>query len=245
MKKPYIYGHRGAMGYCIENTMDSFKKAIDLKVGIETDVRLTKDNQLICFHDHEFKIGSKRYLIKDLTLVELNNIIFPDNRKIATAEELLGEYGNKCETLRFSCDIGNRKAALELIKLAEKYSVLEKLEITDIKITNLAYIGKRNEKVRLIHTIPHFLPTINNKTVNFDKLKDLQIDTVNLKYDRISMKHFKIIIDNGFRCYTWGINAKTRMKRVLNLKYKDQFVEGIYSNYPDKVKQLRDEIFIF
>ena len=58
MEKPYIYGHRGA-SYCIENTMPCFKKAIELKVGIETDVRLTKDNILVCFHDHEFHIGSQ------------------------------------------------------------------------------------------------------------------------------------------------------------------------------------------
>ena len=38
MKKPYIFAHRGAMGYCIENTMESFRKAVDMKVGIETDV---------------------------------------------------------------------------------------------------------------------------------------------------------------------------------------------------------------
>ena len=59
MIKPYIYGHRGAMGYCIENTMSSFKKAIELKVGIETDVRLTKDKQLICYHDPGFIIYSQ------------------------------------------------------------------------------------------------------------------------------------------------------------------------------------------
>jgi glycerophosphoryl diester phosphodiesterase len=243
MKKPYIYGHRGATGYCIENTMVSFRKAIELKVGIETDVRLTKDNILVCFHDYEFKIGSKSYLIKDLTLAELNKISFEDNRKIATVEELFKTFGQECDTLRFSCDIGNRKAGLELIKLAEKYSILEKLEITDMKINILAYLRKQNDQIRLIHTIPHFLVNINDKTVNFAKLKQLNIDTVNLKYERANMKNFKTIIDNGFRCYTWGINAKTRMKRVLNMRYKGRFIEGIYTDYPDKVKQLRDEIF--
>ncbi len=243
MKKPYIYGHRGAMGYCIENTMACFRKAIEMKVGIETDVRLTKDNILICFHDHEFKVGQKSYLIKDLTLSELKLIKFEDNREIATVEELFKEFGQECETLRFSCDIGNRKAGLELIKLAERFSILEKLEITDLKINILAFLRKNNNKVRLIHTIPHFLVNINKRTVDFNKLKDLNIDTLNLKYKRVNLKNFKSVIDNGFKCYAWDLNSKIRMKKVLELKYKDQIVEGIYSDYPDKVKQLRDEIF--
>jgi glycerophosphoryl diester phosphodiesterase len=243
MKKPYIYGHRGAMGYCIENTMAGFKKTIELKVGIETDVRLTKDNILVCFHDPEFKIGIQSYLIKDLTLAELKKIDFKDNREIATVEELFKVFGQECDTLRFSCDIGNRKAGLELIILAEKYSVLEKLEITEMKINILAFLRKQNDQIRLIHTIPHFIVNINNNTVDFDKLKELNIDTVNIKYEQANQKNFETIIENGFRCYTWGVNAKTRMKRVLNLNYNGKFVEGIYSDYPDKVKQLRDEIF--
>ena len=45
-------GHRGARAYEVENTLDSFKKAIELGVNaIEFDVRATKDEKLIVFHD--------------------------------------------------------------------------------------------------------------------------------------------------------------------------------------------------
>ncbi len=45
--KPYIFAHRGASGYEIENTIPSFKKAISMGAGIETDIRATKDKKLI------------------------------------------------------------------------------------------------------------------------------------------------------------------------------------------------------
>ncbi|MFX0030133.1 MAG: glycerophosphodiester phosphodiesterase, partial [Candidatus Hermodarchaeota archaeon] len=42
--KPYIFGHRGASGYEIENTVSAYKKAVSMGAGIEADVQLTKDN---------------------------------------------------------------------------------------------------------------------------------------------------------------------------------------------------------
>ena len=88
MKKPFIFGHRGAMGYEIENTMASFDKAVEFNVGIETDVQLTKDNYLICFHDPYFQILDNWYIVKDLTLEEIREIRFDDNRMIPTLDEV-------------------------------------------------------------------------------------------------------------------------------------------------------------
>ena len=43
-----IYGHRGCRGLYPENTVNGFKKAIELGVdGIEFDVVVNKDSQLI------------------------------------------------------------------------------------------------------------------------------------------------------------------------------------------------------
>ncbi|CDR28136.1 glycerophosphodiester phosphodiesterase [Staphylococcus schweitzeri] len=49
---PYIFAHRGGMSLRPEQTQLAFDHAKDLGVdGFETDVRLTKDQQLIVFHD--------------------------------------------------------------------------------------------------------------------------------------------------------------------------------------------------
>jgi len=45
-------GHRGAMGHAPENTITSFKKALDLLCDeVETDVWLTQDGRLLVSHD--------------------------------------------------------------------------------------------------------------------------------------------------------------------------------------------------
>src|SRR6266511_1739621 len=45
-------GHRGAMGHAAENTITSFKKALDLLCDeVETDVWLTQDGRMLVSHD--------------------------------------------------------------------------------------------------------------------------------------------------------------------------------------------------
>ncbi|MBO68786.1 MAG: glycerophosphodiester phosphodiesterase [Acidiferrobacteraceae bacterium] len=52
MKTIAIHGHRGARGYAPENTLASFQLAIEQNAsGIELDVSVTRDKQIIIYHD--------------------------------------------------------------------------------------------------------------------------------------------------------------------------------------------------
>jgi glycerophosphoryl diester phosphodiesterase len=52
MNVPVIAGHRGAAGLAPENTLPSFRKAVELGVRLlELDVRLSRDEEVVCFHD--------------------------------------------------------------------------------------------------------------------------------------------------------------------------------------------------
>ena len=47
-----VHGHRGAKGIVVENTLASFAAAFDAGVaGVELDVRLTADGELVVWHD--------------------------------------------------------------------------------------------------------------------------------------------------------------------------------------------------
>ena len=50
------FAHRGGSYDFCENTLDAFNKSINLGYNhIETDVRHTKDNKLVIFHDADLK----------------------------------------------------------------------------------------------------------------------------------------------------------------------------------------------
>jgi len=69
---PIIIAHRGRYGAGeLENTLRSFKKAMDIGVDmIEFDVRRTKDDYLIAFHDGTFN----EMEVSSLTYSELESV---------------------------------------------------------------------------------------------------------------------------------------------------------------------------
>ena len=243
MNKPYIFAHRGASAYCIENTMDSFQKAIEMKVGIESDIQITKDKNLVCFHDIAFNLDNKWYMIRNLTFEELKSLDFDDGRKIPKLNKIFDTFNYCPKNLRYSFDIISKEAGLELIETIKKHSTYEQVEITDTRIYVLKRLRKYNRKVNLVFTVPPNIININNKTIKFEKLAENNIEVVNIKIDYVTRENFKTIVKNGFKCYVWGVNSQAQMKKVLNLRESGEFVSAIYTNYPDILKLKRDEIF--
>ena len=57
----WIVGHRGVRALLPENTLISFQKAIDLGLnGIETDIHMTTDGQLVLHHDDTLERNDRR-----------------------------------------------------------------------------------------------------------------------------------------------------------------------------------------
>ena len=56
--KNHLYAHRGLFDNesdAPENSMKAFKKAVDAGFGMEMDIQLTKDGQMVVFHDFSLK----------------------------------------------------------------------------------------------------------------------------------------------------------------------------------------------
>lgn len=71
-----IYGHRGAAGTHPENTLLSFEEALNNGVdGIELDVQLTKDGELIVMHDPTVdRTTSGSGYVNEMTLAEIKQL---------------------------------------------------------------------------------------------------------------------------------------------------------------------------
>ena len=51
-EKTKVWAHREVSGYAPENTLDAFRKAVEMGAdGIELDVQMTKDGELVVIHD--------------------------------------------------------------------------------------------------------------------------------------------------------------------------------------------------
>ena len=72
-KKIKVWAHRGASGYAPENTMAAFEKAVEMGAdGIELDVQLTKDGELVVIHDETIdRVSDGSGWVKDYTYAKL------------------------------------------------------------------------------------------------------------------------------------------------------------------------------
>jgi len=97
-----VFAHRGASGDYPENTILSFKKALDLNVyGLELDVHKCMDGNLVVIHDEDIQRTFKgKGLVKDYTLRELKKF---DCRKFEFIKNL-------------DCKIPTLREVFELIK---------------------------------------------------------------------------------------------------------------------------------
>jgi len=71
-----IFAHRGYSGRYPENTMLAFEKAADTRCdGIELDVQLTKDGEVVIIHDERVdRTTDGAGFVRDLTLAEIQKL---------------------------------------------------------------------------------------------------------------------------------------------------------------------------
>ena len=76
----FYYAHRGAPEFAPENTIESFKFAINNHIdGIELDIQLTSDNYLIVYHDRDVTYNNTLTKITSLNLNEIHTIDVKNN----------------------------------------------------------------------------------------------------------------------------------------------------------------------
>lgn len=75
------YAHRGlhgdliGEGYAAENSLTAFERACRLGFGIELDVQLTRDGELVVFHDNTVdRVTGATGKVKDMTFAELRTL---------------------------------------------------------------------------------------------------------------------------------------------------------------------------
>lgn len=90
-----LVAHRGFRSEAGENRMIDFENALRVCQAVEFDIRLTKDNQVIIFHDNTFKrIANEDIKVNDLTYQEIKALKFFQENPISIPP-LLSEFTNK------------------------------------------------------------------------------------------------------------------------------------------------------
>lgn len=241
MNRTFIWGHRGAGIHSVENTIDSFQKAVEMGVdGIETDAYLSKDEQIVLFHDYFVEKDGKKIEIKKLTLKEIKETSLKGNKTIPTLGEVFDVF--KSKNIKYSIDLKGNNVGFKIIKLAKEYNILEKVELVGNNFYLLSRIRAREKDVKLIYSISERHPIIAEKDLKFNKMNKLNIYGFNIRNIQAKLNFFKQIKNAGFGFYVWAVDTRLSMKRFLKMNYNGKYVDAIYTNYPDILLELRDKI---
>ena len=142
------YIHRGlAKKTFEENTLPAFRYCFKKKYGIETDLQVTKDNKLICFHDfnlkRKFNINEN---VRNINYSSLKKISKKNNTAVPLLKDLLKISKNKYPLLLEIKPSLNKISLLNLVKLLRK---MKKYKIFSFKEKNLIKLYKFNKKLTL------------------------------------------------------------------------------------------------
>lgn len=218
-------GHRGARAYAPENTLVSFKKAIQLGANaIELDIRQTKDKKLIVFHDENTKrLTGKDALVKDLTLKEIKQLNI-DRTKIPTLEETLDFLKNKVRKILIELkEVGFEKKVLNLIK---ERKLDNKAIIISSHKNALKNFRKFNKNIEI-----GFLYVKNPNPIK--TARELKVQYLLPLYRFIHTSDVERAHENGLKVIVWTINTRREVK-----EYFKKGVDGIPSDKPDILKNL-------
>ncbi len=152
-----IYAHRGLFDNkkIVENTISAFKRALLDNFNIELDIRVTKDNKIVVFHDDNIKrlTGIDR-LVKEMTYNELSNVkLLNTTDKIPLLEDILKLVNGRVTLLIELKENFSNNTLNELNKLLIDYNGKVLLQsFNPVIIRKMAYTSLKRYKMGILLT---------------------------------------------------------------------------------------------
>ncbi|BDR91606.1 glycerophosphodiester phosphodiesterase [Vulcanisaeta souniana] len=228
-----VFGHRGAMGYAPENTLPSFRMAVDMGVdGVELDVHMTKDGEIVVIHDFTVdRTTNGSGYIKDLTLAEVKSFDASArfggkwrDVRVPTLEEVFREFGRR---IKYKVEIkrgSDYYPGIEgkVVDLIRRYNVDAQVISFDFDaLGNVRAIDKDVEiGVIFVGRIAWFI----------DIAKKLDAQWLHASHDLIDEKGVEMAHRFDLRVGAWTVNNEDYARHLVRIG-----VDDITSNYPDRI----------
>ena len=222
-----IYAHRGASSDFAEGSKAAYEGAIAQGAdGFECDVRLTKDRQIICYHDRNTTRLSKIDLeIAKTTYSELKEKVNPYrldqllDLAIKNKKDLVIEFKHPVPT-------GGLVEKLTHRLLAEKSSEIVESEIT-ISLISFSYLAT----LRNLRSGYQSAYLVKNKVLS--KINPAPIIGPSIKLIRENPEFVASAIKKGKKVFVWTVNDDEDLRLCEKLG-----VSAVISDIPARARKL-------
>lgn len=237
-----IIGHRGACGYEPENTLRSYKKALEIGVDmVEGDVYITTDGKIVLMHDNKIdRTTDGKGNVFEKKLTELRKYDAGKGEKIPLLEEVFDLVNGK---VPINVELKGEGTAKPVAKLIEKY-VKRGWSYSDFIVSSfnhreLQIFSQICRKVK-VGALFSGLPLISKpEGIKIDYIDVLQknmknLYSINLGLDFINQKTVDYAHKKGLKVFVYTVNDMDDMQKMKRMK-----IDGIFTNYPDRAKMLK------
>lgn len=229
-----ISAHRGGSEEAPENTLESFRYAIEVGSSyIETDVQLSADGIPYIFHDDDLS----RLLNMDVTFNSLHSNQIEELKlfgsyQIPKLETALTQFPNAL----FQIDLKTDEVALPAMKVIESLNAFDRICIASFSSNRLQKVRKEfpetcfsmgpNEILNLL--LSSF--GLYNKKVFGDCL---QVPIYQYGIKLVTRRFVKYVQSIGLKIHVWTINDVKTMEKLIDLD-----VDGIITDRPKLLKEV-------
>lgn len=242
-----IFSHRGEGFGLEENSLESFKEALNHGFSIEIDVQKTRDNHLIIIHDNDLsRLRGINKKIEELNYEEAEKL------NIALFSEVLKIFKEtKNSVLAIHVKNEEQRDILKLLAgELEKYNIFDRCFLFDLTIEGAKKIKKINEKIAVGFSVgeKRFTKTI----YLWDDIKNENFDAVwwdewnsglytKENLDKIREKNKKVyaIAPDLHHIHNHPLSKERKKEGWLNLINLE--VDGICTDYPKELRNFIEE----
>lgn len=249
MVLPKVISHRGANKYAPQNTLAAFGKSIEIGVdGLETDVHITKDGQLVICHNYTIDDTSDgKGEISQMTLAQLKSYDFGayfSPKYAGTRLPTVDEFLSLVETTDISVlnielkspKDGRTEIVRETIRLVKQHGLLDRLLISsfDSKLLVEAKQIDENCKTGFLYS-PERLNMWKDRLIRnyVDYAKSIGADALHPHYAFVDEKYVESAHKAGIMVNPWTVDSVKAIESMIHCG-----VDGIITDFPDVTKGL-------
>lgn len=230
-----VFAHRGSSGTHPENTLAAFRAAAALPIdGVEIDVHLTKDGEVVVIHDEKINrtTNGKGY-VKDMTLEELQQYDagswFSEEwggERVPTLDEVLDIYEGTSHRLNIEIksDIFPYDGLVEkVLTIANNRGMADRLLLSSFNHEDVRHICRETEVKSAVLASQIYVDIYDYARV-------------------IGTKQVHVSLPGAFRKMTTDALIKGAIVYVYTvnkLEYAEQLkqigIHGIFTDYPERM----------
>ena len=221
-------GHRGAKGYEPENTFVSFQKALDMQVdGIELDVHLSADGEIIVIHDESIdRTTNGKGFVNALSLRELKAFRINGTYEIPTLAAIFDLVNQDCF---INIELKSYETTDKVVSLIEKYVTKKGWKYNRFLVSSFDW-NALQQVAFLNDKIPIGVLTETDLDLALAFAKFIQAKSIHPHFHLLTKENTAQMQEKGLQVFPWTINELEDIQKIKTFN-----VNGIITDFPNRI----------